>query len=353
MAMREEKESAMTASQGGMAAELRQAPAAVARQAQSLAAPLKALVERLIRRPPDVVVTCARGSSAHAATFAKHLIERHLGIPVAAAAPNIATIYRRRLRLKHQLFLAISQSGSSDDLIEVTAAARAAGALTAGLVNDLQSPLASACEIVLPMAAGAELSVAATKTFVASLTAMLRLTATWLNNDVMHFACERLPARLATAAELDWRAASQPLARASSLVAIGRGPTLAIAREAALKLKETCALHAEAFSGAEFRHGPIALVSATYPILVLAPSDEAALGLSELAEDLRRKGACVLVAEPGEEKPGRLPALAPEQADADAICLMQSFYAFLIDLAARRGANVDRPRHLQKVTRTR
>ncbi len=94
--------------------------------------------------------TSARGSSAHAATFAKHLTERHLGIPVAAAAPNIATVYRRRLRLKHQLFLAISQSGSSDDLIEVTAAARAAGALTAVLVNDLQTPLAFACEIVLP-----------------------------------------------------------------------------------------------------------------------------------------------------------------------------------------------------------
>lgn len=353
MAARDEQESAMKVSRSGMAVELRQAPAAVARQAQSLAAPLAALVERLIRRPPDVVVTCARGSSAHAATFAKHLIERYLGIPVAAVAPNIATIYRRRLRLKHQFFQAISQSGSSDDLIEVTAAARAAGALTAGLVNDLQSPLASACEIVLPMAAGAELSVAATKTFVASLAAILRLTATWLHNDVMHLACERLPARLAAAAHLDWRAALHPLARASSLVAIGRGPTLAIAREAALKLKEICALHAEAFSSAEFRHGPIALVSATYPILILAPSDEAALGLPELAEDLRRKGAYVLFAEPGEEKRGRLPVLVPEQADADAICLMQSFYAFAVDLAAQRGADVDRPRHLQKVTRTR
>jgi glutamine---fructose-6-phosphate transaminase (isomerizing) len=353
MAARKELEFAMRASKGGMAAELRQAPAAVARQAQSLAAPLTALVERLIRRPPAVVVTCARGSSAHAATFAKHLIERYLGIPVASAAPNIVTIYRRRLRLKHQLFLAISQSGSSDDLIEATAAARAAGALTAGLVNDVHSPLASACEIVLPMAAGAELSVPATKTFVASLAAMLRLTGTWLDNDVMHLACERLPARLAKAVELDWRGALQPLERASSLVVIGRGPTLAIAREAALKLKETCALHAEAFSGAEFRHGPIALVSATYPILVLAPSDEAAIDLSALAKDLHRKGASVFVAEPGEETPGRLPALAPEQADADAICVMQSFYAFLVDLAARRGADVDRPRPLHKVTRTR
>jgi glutamine---fructose-6-phosphate transaminase (isomerizing) len=169
----------------------------------------------------------------------------------------------------------------------------------------------------------------------------------------MRDACDRLPGRLADAAALDWSEALLPLAKATSLVAIGRGPTLAIAREAALKLKETCALHAEAFSSAEFRHGPIALVSRTYPILVFAPTDESAPGIAELIADLRRAGAGVLVAEPGERQPGRLPALAPDQPDADAICLIQSFYAFLVSLAERRGANVDRPRHLQKVTRTR
>ena len=343
----------MTPLRGSMAAELREASAAVDRQAQSLAAPVAALVSRLMRRPPDIVVTCARGSSAHAATFAKHLIERHLGIPVAAAAPNIATIYRRPLRLEHQLFLAISQSGSSDDLIEATVMAREAGALTAAVVNDVESPLASVAEVVLPMAAGAELSVAATKTLVASLAAVLRLTATWLGNDAMRAACDRLPNRLAGAAEIDWSEAVEPLAKVQSLVAVGRGPTLAIAREAALKLKETCALHAEAFSSAELRHGPISLVSRDYPVLVFAPTDEAAIGVSELAADLRRKGAYVLVAEPGEETFGRLPTLAPEHPDADAVCLMQSFYAFLVRLAARRGADVDRPRHLQKVTRTR
>ena len=222
-----------------------------------------------------------------------------------------------------------------------------------GLVNAETSPLAAACEIVLPIAAGPELSVAATKTFVASLAAVLRLTANWTDDDAMRRACDRLPKRLAKAARLDWSAALGPLAEAQSLVAIGRGPTLAIAREAALKLKETCALHAEAFSSAEFRHGPIALVSRTYPMLVLAPTDEAGPGIAELVVDLRREGARVLVAGAGEQQPGRLPALAPEQPDADAICLVQSFYAFLVGLAQRRGTNVDHPRHLQKVTRTR
>jgi glutamine---fructose-6-phosphate transaminase (isomerizing) len=348
-----EKDSPMTPFGPGMAAELGEAPEAVERQAEALAAPLTALTERLKRRPPQVVVTCARGSSAHAATFAKHLIERHLGTPVAAAAPNIATIYHRPLELRDQLFLAISQSGLSDDLIEAARMARAGGALTVALVNATASPLAAACETVLPIAAGPELSVAATKTFVASLAALLRLMAIWTGDTAMRRACDRLPERLTEATRLDWSAGLGVLAQASSLVTIGRGPTLAVAREAALKLKETCMLHAEAFSSAEFRHGPIALVSSTYPILVLAPTDEAGPGISDLIADLRRDGACVLITAAGERKTGVLPALAPEQPDADAICLIQSFYAFLVRLAQQRGADVDRPRHLQKVTRTR
>jgi glucosamine--fructose-6-phosphate aminotransferase (isomerizing) len=337
---------------GGMANELVEAPAAVLRQARELPAPVAALVARLARRSPDVVVTCARGSSAHAATFAKHLIERNLGIPVAAAAPNIVSVYRRRLALKDQLFLAISQSGSSDDLIETAAAARTANAVTAAIVNDTNSPLARACEFVLPMTAGPELSIAATKTFVASLAASLRLVAQWAGRDEMAAACDRLPARLAQAAQLDWKAALAPLTAATTLVAIGRGPTLAIAREAALKLKETCALHAEAFSGAEFRHGPIALVSSAFPVLMLTPTDESALGFADLAADLRRAGAKVLIAG-ADDASTALPTLAPDQPDADAICLIQSFYAFLLRLADARGVNVDKPRHLQKVTRTR
>jgi glutamine---fructose-6-phosphate transaminase (isomerizing) len=337
----------------GMAAELREAPAAVRAQARELAAPLADLIGRLSRRPPVVVVTCARGSSAHAATFAKHVIERHLGIPVAAAAPNIATVYHRRLELKDQLFVAISQSGSSDDLIETTAAARTAGAVTVAVVNDTKSPLATAAELVLPMAAGPELSVAATKTFVASLTAVLRLVARWTDNAEICRACDRLPDRLAAATDLDWSVALAPLRTANALLAIGRGPTLAIARETALKLKETCALHAEAFSSAEFRHGPIALISGALPVFMLTPTDGSAMGFADLAVDLRRAGAQLLVAGSASNEPGGLPTLVPDQADADAVCLIQSFYAFLLRLAKARGTDVDRPRHLQKVTRTR
>jgi glutamine---fructose-6-phosphate transaminase (isomerizing) len=343
----------------GLAAELREAPDAVRRQADKIAHPLAELVAHLARRPPALVVSCARGSSAHAATFAKHLIERYLGLPVAEAAPNIASVYRRELRLKDQLFLAISQSGASDDLVETATMARTAGALTAALVNDERSPLAAACDIVLPMAAGAEHSVAATKSFISSLTALLRMAALWADDAALHRGCDRLPERLAGAAKVDWSAGLRPLAAASSLIAIGRGPTLAIAREAALKLKETCALPAEAFSSAEFRHGPIALVSATYPVMVFAPTDQSRAGLLELVADLGRKSACVLLTQPQSAQTHQiprvilLPASNAEQAEADAICLIQSFYAFLVSLAERRGTDIDAPPHLQKVTRTR
>jgi glucosamine--fructose-6-phosphate aminotransferase (isomerizing) len=255
------------------------------------------------------------------------------------------------MKLAGQLFLTVSQSGRSDDLIESVEMAKAAGALTAAIVNDGESPLAKASDIVLPMGAGPELSVAATKTFVTSLSAWLHLAAAWADLDDLRAALERLPDRLAAAMRLDWSAALQPLCEAKSLVSLGRGPTLAIAREAALKLKETSNLHAEAFSSAEFHHGPIALVESSYPALLFVPTDQAAAGLRALAADLRRKNANVFMT--GEPEPGGLPALPPDHPDADAVCLIQTFYALAIRLAQSRGINVDLPRHLQKITRTR
>ena len=332
-----------------MVEELFEAPQALGRQPRELAAPLAELVASLIRRPPQLVITCARGSSAHAARFAKHLIELYLGIPVAAAAPNIASVYHRRLRLKGQLFLAISQSGGSEDLVESALMARDAGALTASLVNMPESPLAAACDIVLPMGAGPELSVAATKSFVASLAALSRLTALWAADGRLRSAVDRLPERVAAAGELDWSAALDVLAPAASLIAIGRGPTLAIASEAALKLKEVANLHAEAFSGAEFLHGPTALVAPHYPIFVLMPSDAAEVGMQRLVLDIGGKGAALIVTGPG----GALPVVTPDHPATDAVCLIQAFYAMLVRLAARLGIDPDRPRHLQKVTRTR
>jgi glutamine---fructose-6-phosphate transaminase (isomerizing) len=336
-----------------MAREIRESPEVVSKQLQGLTGALAELVGRLKRRPPQVVVTCARGSSAHAATFGKHLIERYIGIPVAEAAPNIASVYGRRLRLESQLFLAISQSGRSDDLVALASSAKAAGALTVAIVNATDGPLVPACDIVLPIGAGPELSVAASKTFVATLAVLLRLTASWTDHSSLDGAIERLPDRLAAATELDWSALVDMLVGSKRLVVIGRGPTLAIAREASLKLKETCTLHAEAFSGAEFLHGPVALVSPRYPVLMFMPTDAAAHGMHQLATSLHEKGTALLTTEPGAFGAGRLPAVASDHPETDAVCLIQSFYAMLIRLAERLGTDVDRPPHLRKVTRTR
>jgi glucosamine--fructose-6-phosphate aminotransferase (isomerizing) len=335
-----------------ISAECRQAPDVVRRQAEALAQPLSDLVHLLRNRAPQVVVTCARGSSAHAATFGKYLIERYLGIPVAEAAPSITSVYRKDLRLDGQLFLAISQSGRSEDLIESAASAKASGALTAAIVNDTDSPLASTCDVVLPMAAGPELSVAATKTFIASLGALLNLVAVWAEDRLIKSALDRLPERLAAAADLDWSKAFSSRFMSETLVMLGRGPTLAIAREASLKLKEVCNIHAEAFSGAEFQHGPITLVSEDYPVLIFAVADAAGAHLTEVAADLCQKGASVLIT--SDSGMGtRLPTLAPDHPDTDTVCLIQSFYALALNLARRRGINVDQPRHLRKITRTR
>jgi glutamine---fructose-6-phosphate transaminase (isomerizing) len=317
--------------------------------------PVQELVGRLVRRPPQLVITCARGSSAHAATFCKHLIEHQLGIPVCAAAPSIASIYGRELRLRGQLVLAISQSGTSDDLIAFARQARTAGALTVAVTNCDHSPLAASCELTLPISAGAEVSVAATKTFVATLSVLLRMVAAWAGDDGQEAALRALPGCLSKAMTLNWGAAVEALAETNSLAVIGRGPTLAIAREAALKLKETCNMHAEAFSGAEFMHGPVSLASRRYPILMFMPSDAALMGMSEVAAKLSQKGCRVLRAGGNNSQLGTaisLPSPMTHSAAADAICLVQTFYCMLVRLAARRGYDVDRPRNLQKITRT-
>jgi glutamine---fructose-6-phosphate transaminase (isomerizing) len=342
----------MSTTESQIAREIRQSPEVVRLQEQRLTPSITELVALLRRRPPQVVVTCARGSSAHAAAFAKHLIELYLGIPVAPAAPSVVSVYQRSLQLKDQLFLAVSQSGQSDDLIALAKSAKAGGAITVAVTNVEGSPLASCCDIILPICAGPELSVAATKSFIATATALARLTAAWSQNQDLVAALDRLPQRLSDALTVDWSGALPLLADAMSLVTIGRGATLAIAREAALKLKEICNRHAEAFSGAEFLHGPVSLVSFRYPIVLFMPTDAAAPGMRRLAEDLRRMGTALFVAEPGDRAAGRLRAIPKDQPELDAICLIQSFYAMAVHLAARLEIDADRPRHLNKVTRT-
>ena len=336
-----------------MLREAREAPAAVARVLAAKAEPCRALAARLRAAPPPFAVTCARGSSDHAATFAKYLFELRLGLVTASMGPSVRSVYAASPRMRGALFLAISQSGRSPDLVQLAATARAEGAATVALVNAVDSPLAAACETVLPLLDGPERSIAATKSVLAATAAVLQLFAVWHGDGGLRRVLDRLPADLEAAARADWNAALPLLRDAHHLYVVGRGIGLTVAQEAALKLKEAAGLHAEALSAAELMHGPLALVGPDFPVLLFAQRDEAETGLVELAEDLRQRRVPVIVAGARPVAGAIHLPLAPDiDAHAAPLALLQSFYPLAEAVARARGRDPDRPPHLRKATET-
>ncbi len=335
-----------------MLAEAREAPAAVARALAADGDAIATLAASLRAEPPNGVLTVARGSSDHAAHYMGYLAMARLGRLVTSLPMSLITLYSTRLPGQGLLSLAFSQSGQSPDLVDPQRYLQANGARTVALVNDTQSPLAQASQWVLPLHAGPEASVAATKSYIAQLVASARLVAAWQADPILDHAIERLPGDLYTAAWLDWSPMVQALAGADRLFVIGRGLGLAIAMEAALKFKETCGIQAEAFSGAEVRHGPMALVDDGYPLLVFAPRGPAQADLLALADDMRARGASVLLAAPAGTPGAQLPLAPAATDDLDPITAIQSFYPAVEALARARGRDPDAPRHLSKVTRT-
>jgi glucosamine--fructose-6-phosphate aminotransferase (isomerizing) len=317
----------------------------------------KDLAERLRRLQPKLVVTCARGSSDHAATFAKYLIETMLGLPVASHAPSITSVYGQTLLVKNALFLAISQSGGSPDLVQSALQARAGGAFTLSLINAPGSPLEEACEITLPLHAGPESSVAATKSFLASLIALEHLVAAWSGDSALGQALTTLPRVMAEAWTMNWAPAVLPvLVDARQLFVIGRGLGLGIAQEIALKMKETCQLHGEAYSAAEVRHGPMALVSNGFPVLLLATDGPTQQDIVDLATVFAQRGARVMIAGAADlALPGSVIRLSLPQVEHPAmlpIAAAQAAYRMIAGLAVARGLNPDNPPFLKKVTET-
>jgi len=331
--------------------EAAQAADTVARQLEVNRARMQQLRDVLRQLAPRAIVTCARGSSDHAATFAKYLIETRTGVLTSSAAPSISSIYAAKADLRGTVFLAISQSGASPDLLASIDMARKAGACTIALVNADHSPLAAAADHAISLCAGPEISVAATKSYIASLSALIHLVASWVSDQELLDALERAPQQLARAWELDWSAASLQLTDAENLYVLARGLGLGIAQEAALKLKETCGLHAEGFSAAEVKHGPMALVQSDFPVMLLAQNDETRAGNEALAATLVARGAPVLAA--GIRCPGAivLPTLAAHPV-IEPLLMIQSFYRMANALSLARGLDPDRPPHLLKVTET-
>lgn len=319
----------------------------IERQFARNAATVAALAAELRAAPPPFVVTCARGSSDHAATYAKYLFETRIGIVTASASPSVGSVYEAPLALRGALYLVISQSGKSPDLLRNAQAAKAAGARVVALVNVEDSPLAELADTVLPLCAGPEKSVAATKSYLASLAAILQLGAAWHGDAALVATLAGLPAALRQAWQADWRAVTDGLADARNLFVLGRGLGLAAAQEAALKFKETCGLHAEAYSSAEVKHGPMALVGPGFPVLAFAQPDETGAGTAAAAAEFRQRGARVWLAGAG----GDLP-LADSAPEITPLLTIQSFYRAINALALRRGFNPDLPPHLNKVTET-
>ncbi len=314
--------------------------------ARSAAARLRAL-------DPSVLVTVARGSSDHAALYLKYAVELTLGLPVASLGPSVASVYGRSVGGPRAAALMISQSGQSADLIAVAQALGRSGAWRLTLTNSAGSPLAQEAEATFDILAGPETAVAATKSFVSSVVAGLLVVAHWAGDDALLGALDVLPDAMAKALACDWSAAIGPVLQGGRAMVLGRGPMLAIAEETALKLIECCALPAVAYSTAEVLHGPAAVLTDGFPVLLLsAPGSVTAAGDQAALTRLAAQGARLISPVEGAEV--RLPP-TPEGGHPLLTPLLSILPVYaLIETAARRlGLNPDRPAHLSKVTNTR
>lgn len=335
-----------------MHAEALEAPRVIARQIQSNAQALRSLAKALRRSPPRYVLTCGRGSSSNAATYARYALGGELGLVAAPIPPAIASVYQSRRNMEGALFIAVSQSGESPDILGNALAAKQGGAQVLALVNNENSPLAQMADTVVPMGAGEENSVAATKTYLASISALLQLVAFWKDDPKLIEVLEQLPEALEQAWQADWSDLRHGLRNERNLLVVGRGVGLATALEAALKLKETCGLHAEAFSAAEIKHGPMALAANSVPVLLFSQGDLTAPGAVTLATELQAHGAKLWVA--GLEANCGAKSLHTVKTHPLLAPLVQnlSFYRMVNALSFDRGFDPDRPPNLNKITRT-
>jgi glucosamine--fructose-6-phosphate aminotransferase (isomerizing) len=307
----------------------------------------------LRRRPPRFVLLAARGTSDHAALYAKYLLEVGLGVPAGLASPSTLTVYDARPDLRDVLLVAVSQSGRSPDLVETARRARACGARVLAVTNAPGSELAG-LDLHVDVKAGPERAVAATKSYSAELLALWLVVETWRGGDVRR--AEQMGAEathhLERAGEI--AALAGHLARTDRLVVTARGYSYATAREAALKLMETTYVSAHAFSGADLMHGPIAMVSRDLPVLAVAPAGAGATALAPVLASLRERAAeLVVLGGRASRAPGE-PGYTLREVDEDLspISDIVPLQLLALEAALARGLDPDRPRGLRKVTRT-
>ena len=328
-----------------MAREIAEQPAVLERLLREGAAELRDLREQIARFDARFVLLAARGTSDHAALYAKYLVETRLSRPAGLVSPSTLTLYGARPDLSDVLFIAVSQSGRSPDLLGSLTAARDCGALTLAVTNDASSPLATAAELHADVLAGPERAVAATKTYTAQLLALHQLLA----GDGTDLAA--LPDAAARTLDSVDRVAelADRYRFATSLVTTGRGYSYPTAREAALKVMETCYLGAQAFSGADLLHGPLAMIDENVPVIAVATPGVGGDALRPVLDRLREMGADVVAVGTDDGVPVVTDGL-PEEANPLVEILPLQQLAWHMALA--RGADPDRPRGLAKVTET-
>ena len=326
-----------------MAQEARQAATVIADQLKHNKPVCDALAETLRILQPSMIMMVARGSSDHAGVFAKYLYEVELGIPVCAAAPSVSGIFNKQLNLKNALVIVISQSGRSPDILHQAKFARQGGAYTVALVNDESSPLASICDAVLPIRAGKEQAVAATKSYLASLSALLQLCAVWSENKALEASLADLPVAMQAVCEQPPQLKTEYLQGVQNCIVLGRAFGYAISREVALKLKEVLSIHAESFSSAEFIHGPVTLAEKPLLIIDLDIPDESQPYHHTMSDNVRQRGANMVKMDCANTTLHK--RVVP-------LLLMQRFYLDIEQVAMEMGLDPDTPPGLNKVTET-
>jgi glucosamine--fructose-6-phosphate aminotransferase (isomerizing) len=339
-------------------AELREQPAALARLLERQSERAHELGRLFRRRDVRYLLIASRGSSSNAARYAQYLLGRANRVPVAFATPSLYTLYGQPPRLDGALVIGISQSGESPDVKAVIDEARAQGRPTLALTNDPSSPLALAAEAVLPLEAGEERAVAATKTYLNSLAAVALLFAASTRDAEALAELERMPARVERQLERSLAGvdAFDSYREIDGATVVARGVNYGTAFEIALKIRELSGLLVEAYSGADLLHGPIAAVGPGWPVVVVAPSGPGREGVEELLGVLRGRGARLLVIADDERLLARadvpLRVVAVPEWLSPLVAVVPGQVAAL-RLAELRGADLDRPNGLSKVTLTR
>jgi glutamine---fructose-6-phosphate transaminase (isomerizing) len=340
-----------------MELESAQIPLIIENQLKTNLASILNIAKRIRKKKLNFIQTIARGSSKNAALFGKYLFETQLNIITSQADLSIKTVYNSNLIFKDSLVIAISQSGQSPDLIEYLAFAKKKQAITIAIVNDLNSPLAKEAEFVISIYAGKEKAIAATKSFSATISTLIQFVASIKQDKILLKNLSILPERLSECINIESDIFFKTFQNSNNLFVIARGYLLPIAKEAALKLKETCLIQAEAYSSAEVLHGPIALVRKNFPILFFFQNDNSKISILEVYQKVTSFSAKTFAFIPCDIlkkiKTNRF-LNTPKSLDpiCDPLLFIQIFYPLCAKLSLIKGKNPDRPKNLSKITKT-